>query len=152
MAIIQMVHDLPSDVTGKTWKEKNLETTHKIPLWSLVEIDYEDATNKGVRLLVCGHTRDCDGTPLYSLTWDRDYYEQFVNNQYATVSTGGYSEDGLKVIRAASNNRFNLTPISRSSQVKQMLCGRFSRISTGRLYGHTPSPGGGYRGKGKVGK
>ena len=22
-----------------------------------------------------------------------------------------------------------------------MLCGRFSRISTGRLYGHTPSPG-----------
>jgi len=26
-----------------------------------------------------------------------------------------------------------------------MFYGRFSRISTGRLYGHTPSPGGGYR-------
>jgi hypothetical protein len=38
-----------------------------------------------------------------------------------------------------SNNRFNLTQRNSVSQVKQMLCGRFSRISTGRLYGHTPS-------------
>jgi len=98
MAVIQMAHDLPSDVIGKTWKKKNLEITHKISLWSLVEINYEDAPNKGVRLLVCKHTRDCDGTPLYSLTWDRNYYEQFVNNQYMTVSTNGYSEEDLKVI------------------------------------------------------
>ena len=109
MAAIQMVHDLPSDVPGKTWKEKNFETIHNIPLWTLVEIDYEGSSNNGVRLLVCKHTRDCDGTPLYSLTWDRDYYDQFVNNQYATVSTNGYSEESLKVILEASNNKFEPT-------------------------------------------
>jgi hypothetical protein len=61
-------YDLPSDIPGKTWKEKNLEMKHNIPLWSLVEIDNDDSPNKGIRLLVCGYTRDCDGTPLYDLT------------------------------------------------------------------------------------
>lgn len=93
-----VAHDLPSDLPGKTWKEKNLEIQHNIPIGALVEIsagfDYD-----GVRLIVCNHTRDCDGTPLYSLTWDMDNYERFKELRWATTCTGGYSEQNLVIIK-----------------------------------------------------
>lgn len=65
---------------GKTWKENNMEIKHNIPLGTLVEIHIEsdgepevdpDSLN-GVRLFVCDHSRDCDGTPLYSLSFDKN--------------------------------------------------------------------------------
>lgn len=40
---------------------------HTIPVGSLVELD-DDC----VRLYVVAHHRDCDGTPLYALSWDKD--------------------------------------------------------------------------------
>ena len=46
---------------GKTIKENNLEKKHKYPLNSLVELE------NGERLYIFKHTRDCDGSPLYSL-------------------------------------------------------------------------------------
>ena len=63
---------------GKTIKQNNLEKkTHNIELGTLVEItsddtlcDEEDQHN-GLRLFVVQHTRDCDGTPLYSLSFTK---------------------------------------------------------------------------------
>lgn len=92
---IQMIHDLPSDVPGKTWKEKNLEMNHSFPLKSLVE--FKDS---GIRLLVCGHRRDCDGTPLYCLTWDTEWTEEKQNeNPYISYMTCGYAEQYLNLIK-----------------------------------------------------
>lgn len=73
---------------GKTVRENNMAVAHKIPVGALVEIIPWDSEcgYKGVRLYVIKHTRDCDGTPLYSLgvrdqTW-----------------THGLSEESLTVI------------------------------------------------------
>lgn len=41
---------------------------HTIPLYSLVEINSDE--DNGIRLYVQKHSRDCDGTPLYDLTYD----------------------------------------------------------------------------------
>jgi len=89
-----IVHDLPSDVPGLTWKEKNLAMKHQIPMGTLVEVK-----DSGIRLFVCAYQRDCDGTPLYGLTWDMDDYERFKDTQYrAHFSTGGYSKEDLLII------------------------------------------------------
>lgn len=93
MKNIISIHDLPSDIHGKTWKEKNLERIHVIPLWSLVEI------SNGVRLFVCKHARDCDGTPLYSLTlYGKEKYEQIEDHYYMRASVNGYDELSIKLI------------------------------------------------------
>lgn len=115
---------------GKTWKEQNMEITHKIPLGSLVEISCDDKDDPesldGVRLFVTGHIRDCDGTPLYALSHNRNAYdesnmlkEQIDKKAWLDTPTdpyaeglirfnyqitrgqivSGYSEDSLKVIR-----------------------------------------------------
>lgn len=99
--MIQVIYDLPSDVPGKTWKEKNMELQHKIPIGALVEIQYEYAPNIGVRLFVCKHTRDCDGTPLYALTWNLEDYYRFKDTRFenAYIASGGYSDNSLIVIK-----------------------------------------------------
>jgi hypothetical protein len=70
---------LVSDIVqenGKTVKQNNLEKTHSIAIGSLVEIqndsDYGEENTNGLRLFVVDHARDCDGTPLYSLSFKRD--------------------------------------------------------------------------------
>ena len=94
-----MLCDTPSDVPGKTWREKNLELKHNIPIGTLVELDSEDCPNKGIRLLVCTHSRDCDGEPLYNLTWDMEMYERYQNYPPAIITCiGGFSEESLTVI------------------------------------------------------
>lgn len=98
MSNFPFIHNLPSDVPGKTWREKNLEARHEIPLWTLVEVDYEGCENPGIRLYVCKHTRDCDGTPLYSLTWDMKQYQRWQSTD-GGLATCGYSEDSLKVVK-----------------------------------------------------
>lgn len=55
------------EANGKTLKDNNLGLDHTIPLGSLVEVREEDGV-PGVRLYVVKHTRDCDGTPLYGLS------------------------------------------------------------------------------------
>jgi hypothetical protein len=99
-----VIHDLPSDVPGKTWKEKNLAENHTIKIGTLVEINYEEAENRGVRLFVCGHTRDCDGTPLYSLTWSMEDYKRYKGLPYTRVVIGGYSFESLKIINQAPSH------------------------------------------------
>lgn len=57
--------DIVNPSTGKTFREENLEKVHQFPIGSLVELT--DDPPGGIRLHVVGHSRDCDGTPLYSL-------------------------------------------------------------------------------------
>ena len=63
---------------GKTVKQNNLERQHKIPLGSLVEVGGDDSINtKGCRLFVVDCSRDCDGTPLYTLSFDKEAMREY---------------------------------------------------------------------------
>lgn len=66
------------EANGKTWRENNLAIKHSIPIGTLVEVKFDSWFGEGAcwkvhaRLWVVAHTRDCDGTPLYSLSRWRD--------------------------------------------------------------------------------
>jgi len=66
---------------GKTVRENNMEIKHNIPIGTLVEVKYDRWHGNGAcskihaRLFVASHDRDCDGTPLYSLTEAKPPYE-----------------------------------------------------------------------------
>jgi hypothetical protein len=111
------IADLTNPETGKTWREENLVQVHQYPVGSLVEICHtideystrEDQIRNGLRLHVVAQTRDCDGTPLYSLgimgdnegdlailesdTWPLNVLEMF----------HGYGEEQLKLIQLPEN-------------------------------------------------
>lgn len=78
----------PSDTLGRTYREINAAKSHQIPIGSLVE-----EKDTGVRLFVSGHTRDCDQTPLYSLSAYQDAHEQ---ERYPVYH--GYSENSLSCV------------------------------------------------------
>jgi len=84
---MQNISDLidPDDKQCRTYREVNNSTKHTISIGSLVELEH------GVRMLVVKQGRDCDGTPLYSLS-------AFLNS---CQSFNGYDEDSLKVIYMA---------------------------------------------------
>lgn len=77
-----MVSDIV-EANGLTVKENNLAKTHDVPLGTLVEITYESEYDepqekmKGLRLFVVNHSRDCDGTPLYDLSFKRDAHIEY---------------------------------------------------------------------------
>lgn len=79
----------PNDSLGRTYRQVNNATTHKYGLGVLVELD------NGVRLFTAMQTRDCDGTPLYSLT-PESKEDDFPLNECYWVH--GYSEDGMKAV------------------------------------------------------
>jgi hypothetical protein len=111
------------EANGKTIKQNNMQKQHNIPLGSLVEIfSPEDETwnepediMHGLRLWVTGHHRDCDGTPLYALSFNKIAYQQFkeceneaeagdklanyMKQNYRGQFINGYSEESLIVIR-----------------------------------------------------
>lgn len=90
MTQFQNIADLkdPNDPQGRTYRQVNNATPHKFGLGVLVEVD------DGVRLFTAKHTRDCDGTPLYSLTHEkRD--DDFLNTMYWVH---GFSEDDMKAV------------------------------------------------------
>ena len=101
------VADLKNPKTGKTYREENNERIHNIPLGSLVEIDFDDryleSPKNGLRLFVVSHDRDCDGTPLYSLSFDKNWEPHMFGERFKTFARwaidSGYSEDSLKVIK-----------------------------------------------------
>ena len=120
---------------GQTIRQNNLGIKHTIPLYSLVEIkpscddDIDDGSmyeyhRAGIRLYVVAHTRDCDGTPLYSLSFDKDAYNRwskvdkdvkngrFDSDQEASMAKAiwwnengkidhGYAEESLILIKEA---------------------------------------------------
>tara|TARA_R110002020_G_scaffold69395_3_gene180615 strand:- start:32 stop:349 length:318 start_codon:yes stop_codon:yes gene_type:complete len=74
---------------GKTYRQMNNEKTHSFGLGVLVELD------NGVRLFVAKHTRDCDGTLLYSLTPEYNEDTEYLK----TIKwTHGYCEYGMKAV------------------------------------------------------
>lgn len=58
------------EANGKTIRQNNLEKQHAIPLGTLVEINADYLDVHGVRLFVVNYSRDCDGTPLYDLSFN----------------------------------------------------------------------------------
>ena len=81
----------PNDLQGRTYRQVNNAKAHKYELGVLVEID------NGARLFIAMHTRDCDGTPLYSLTPNNE--QQYLNKELERLQwVHGYSEDGMKAI------------------------------------------------------
>lgn len=80
--------------------------THKISLGQIVESEVEEEMGyKGkVKGIVVGHSRDCDGTPLYILS-DlavrynpyHDILERLEYKKWAGFVTGGFSERSLRV-------------------------------------------------------
>lgn len=52
----------PKDSLGRTYREINNARQHAFAVDDLVELD------TGARLFIAKQARDCDGTPLYSLT------------------------------------------------------------------------------------
>jgi hypothetical protein len=89
MRIIKIA-DIVDPDSGKTYRQINLEKGHSIPIGALVELD------DGVRLFVVKHGRDCDGTPLYWLSWtvEPDHPDGNYMHKY-----GGFLEDSLKIIK-----------------------------------------------------
>ncbi|MFK4135961.1 hypothetical protein ACI2KR_27305 [Pseudomonas luteola] len=109
------LHHIVDPETGKTTKELNMERKHMYPLYSLVELhtpDGYDSVDDGLRLFVQGHDRDCDGTPLYALTFEPEtigknvrvykaqtFDERLFCESYQGKVMFGYNESRLKLIQ-----------------------------------------------------
>jgi len=97
-----LVYDLVNPDTGNTYKQDNLELKHNIPLGALVEVKFDQWLGDGAcwkvhaRLWVVKHTRDCDGTPLYSLCVRKRDWLHYL--QVESLSFHGFTEDRLKPI------------------------------------------------------
>ena len=104
-----------AEANGKTIYENNMARAHKLKIGSLVEVtvadspdEYQNQLRQGLRLYVVAHTRDCDGTPLYTLSFDKTAYKRFEaikrtdSEWHRALVQGrldnGYSEEGLKLI------------------------------------------------------
>lgn len=107
---------------GKTIRQNNLEKKHNIPVGSLVEVKYDHWHGDGccekvhARLWVYSHDRDCDGTPLYSLSrFKTPLYESAqifiggyklrdsISENILNRIESGFSEESLKVIEVTDD-------------------------------------------------
>lgn len=98
------IADIPFE-DGSTPRERNNAMQHEVPLLSMVEINC--GITEGMRLFVIGHSRDCDGTPLYVLSHDwvlaghwhkvREI-ESFMRYYKQGACSGSYSKDSFDVI------------------------------------------------------
>ena len=97
----------PDDPQGRSCREVNTEKKHKIPIGNLVEAKWDSWFGDGAcwkvhaRLWVVSHDRDCDGTPLYSLSrWnDPDFAKQ------VRQTHNGFSEESLMPIEITKELR-----------------------------------------------
>lgn len=100
------IADMINPETGKTYREENNEKGHNIPLGTLVEVVFDDSGSedpkKGLRLFVVSHDRDCDGTPLYSLSFNKNWKPDMFGKRFKVfarwATDSGYSEKCLKVV------------------------------------------------------
>lgn len=98
---------------GKTWRENRLAIQHEIPLGSLVEISHFDPEYPddppgdfdGVRLFVVQHQRDCDGSPLYGLSFNKELLDMDlaatdpITRAWCMQISGGHGPESLTVIK-----------------------------------------------------
>jgi hypothetical protein len=116
---------------GKTVRQNNNDKTHDIPIGALVEVKYDSWHGGGAcekvhaRLWVASHDRDCDGTPLYSLSpHKKDMFEgaQIVFPHGFTHDSGpvtlkeSISQNMLNNIKSGFA-RESLTPIEVTKQL-----------------------------------
>ena len=109
-----IIHDLTNPETGNTYKEDNLKKRHNIPVGSLVEVKFDDFSPGGfswkvhARMWVVRHDRDCDGTPLYTLSrWNPPVITHtypYGGHIYADSKTG-MSEDALTLVEITEDVR-----------------------------------------------
>jgi len=77
MVTLICIHDLVA-ANGGTIRQNNLARQHQYSIGTLVEIKWDTWFGDGAcrkihaRLWVVAHTRDCDGSPLYTLSAWRD--------------------------------------------------------------------------------
>ena len=108
MPIMINIADLPDpdDPAGRSYRQVNLAKKHDVPIGTLVEIvappgleDFEVEDYRyevGVRLFVVAHTRDCDGTPLYSLSVSKD--PEATTNYHRVKWHCGYSRENFEPV------------------------------------------------------
>lgn len=119
-ANISVVYDIKGK-DGLTDKQRNTQIQHTIDLYTLVEVNLPGNSAHGLRLFVQEQNRDCDGTPLYSLTSDpkvigvdmsiKSINERYVDDElsriFALIASGsildGYSEYCLTVVEDAES-------------------------------------------------
>lgn len=101
-----MMHDIV-EKNGKTIKENNLKRKHSIPIGALVEAQWDEWFGDGAcwkvhaRLWVVSHNRDCDGTPLYSLSrWNNPEFALQVKQTHS-----GFAEESLSVVEITPDIR-----------------------------------------------
>ena len=92
--------------TGLTIKQENLRQQHDIPLDTLVEINCDYSEYHGLRLFVARHERDCDGTPLYGLSFEKheiisNWFLVFKEGVVNFAITGGFGKESLIVVKSA---------------------------------------------------
>lgn len=92
----------PEDPQGRTYKQVNAAKQHTIPVGALVELIADPKYPSkwdGVRAFVVHLGRDCDQTPLYYLSMDREDTvpkdPRFRNPSWQ----GGWQANALQVIR-----------------------------------------------------
>lgn len=91
--------------------DRNLAIGHNIPIGTLVEVKYDEWHGRGAcskvhaRLWVIWHTRDCDGTPLYSLGANPDpaRYEGSLGQCAMHGLEGGFAEDALTPVEMTAD-------------------------------------------------
>lgn len=83
----------PNDKNGRTYRQVNESKHHKFCIGDLVEIV------TGARVFVAKQTRDCDGTPLYSLTPIKGDYIQHTEGFGSPVWLNGYTEERLSLVK-----------------------------------------------------
>jgi hypothetical protein len=80
-----------------------MKIDHTIAIGTLVEVDLEYAEEHGIRGFVVEHTRDCDGEPLYAISFKRPEDTQdlkMINPAlYRFTILDGWTVDCLKVIQ-----------------------------------------------------
>lgn len=113
---------------GKTIRENNLEKVHDIQIGTLVEVKFHEWHGDGAcekvhaRLWVVSHDRDCDGTPLYSLSKFKE--PMFVEGSIRFRGEDGWwlkEEPTLKVANDIHSgfSRENLTPVEVTEDLKK---------------------------------
>ena len=112
MSIHAMIaHNVVNPTSGKTVREENLKITHDFetyPVGRLVEIDCECVPMlHGCRVRIANYDRDCDGTPLYSVTIHEDWCDPIkcewgIGVHWSAVArfqtSGGFSASNLKPV------------------------------------------------------
>jgi hypothetical protein len=120
------VADIVED-NGKTIRENNLEKVHDIPIGTLVEVTFDKWHGDGAcenihaRLWVASHDRDCDGTPLYSLSRYKE--PMFVDGTLRYRGEGGWwlkKEVIMHIVNEIESgfSRESLTPVEVTQALK----------------------------------